>query len=128
MKYCSQCGNQLNDDTKFCPYCGSPCVPMQPNNDQVNQSNNNPQPVNQYNQYNQINNQVNQEQDVTCLACLSFCFPIVGLVLYCVWNTTRPKNAKTVLNAAIVSFVLGILFYVILFIAGMYAGLEETGY
>ena len=26
MKYCSKCGNALNDDMAFCPKCGEACI------------------------------------------------------------------------------------------------------
>lgn len=28
MKFCSQCGTQLNDKAKFCPICATPVVPV----------------------------------------------------------------------------------------------------
>ena len=130
MKYCQQCGSQLEDRTNFCPYCGAKCdiPPAQPQQEQNNGYNTynsaQQQGYNQYNQYNQYNtpnkpNGTQDEESVAGYACLAFCFPIVGIILYCMWNNTRPKNAKTVLTAAVVSFVLGIVFYVISFIAGM---------
>lgn len=36
MKYCTKCGSELQDDTAFCPECGTPTQP--PVNDQVNET------------------------------------------------------------------------------------------
>lgn len=30
MKYCSKCGNQMNDDVQFCPACGTPVAGAKP--------------------------------------------------------------------------------------------------
>lgn len=150
MKYCQQCGSQLEDRTNFCPYCGAKCEniaqqPQQNQNNSYNDNYNNNYNNNNYNNgynapqqgYNQYNNQYNtpnnpngtQDTDsVAGWACLAFCFPIVGIIIYCIWANTRPKNAKTVLTAAVVSFVLGIIFYIISFILGLSTADYGTGY
>lgn len=47
-------------------------------------------------------------------AVLGFFFPIVGLILYLVWNTTRPRDAKQAgkgaLIGVIVEVALGLLY------------------
>ena len=136
MKYCQQCGNQLEDNAVYCPYCGTKSevnTPnQQPENNNFNGYNNafNNAPQQNYNQYNQQNNYkpTQDAPSVAGFACLAFCFPIVGIILYCVWQKDRPKNAKTVLTAAVVSFLLGIVFYIFSFILGIATADYGAGY
>lgn len=46
-------------------------------------------------------------------ATLGFIFPIVGLVLYIVWKPTLPLKARSAGLGALISTVLGILFYIL---------------
>lgn len=54
---------------------------------------------------------------------LGCCVPIVGLVLFLVWKDQKPKTAKAAGIGALVSVILGILFYVFVFIIGIVASL-----
>lgn len=45
---------------------------------------------------------------------LGCCIPIVGLVLFLVWKDSKPKTAKAAGIGALVSVVLGVLYYVIM--------------
>ena len=132
MKYCQQCGSQLMDNSNFCPYCGSKCeAPVSTQQDNTNNilnTFNQQQPnVNHFNNYNPNTPKPTEDQDsVAGYVCLSLCFPIVGIILFCVWNTTRPKNAKAVLIASIISIALTVLFYVLMFIIGLATADYET--
>ena len=66
--FCSRCGKQISEGSAFCPGCGNPVGPVQPN---YNQPNNGYSPNNQVNtgyqqnngyvpNYNQVNNGYNQ--------------------------------------------------------------------
>lgn len=57
---------------------------------------------------------------------LGFCMPVVGLVLFLVWKDSKPKTSKTSGIGALVSVGLIILFYVVLFIIGLSAGLNNS--
>lgn len=52
----------------------------------------------------------------TGYAILCFCFPIVGLILYCVWRESLPKRAKSAGMGGLIGFCIGValtvLFYV----------------
>jgi hypothetical protein len=54
------------------------------------------------------------------LKAIACCFPIVGVVLYALWRTDKPKSANAAGLWAIIGFVgsiiLGILFYVLVII------------
>lgn len=45
---------------------------------------------------------------------LGCCIPIVGLVLFLVWKDSKPKTAKAAGIGALVSVILGVLYYIIM--------------
>lgn len=47
---------------------------------------------------------------------LGWCIPIVGLVLFLVWKDTKPKTAKAAGIGALVSVIIGIIYYVVVFV------------
>ena len=56
---------------------------------------------------------------------LGFFIPIVGLILYLVWKTDRPKDSKAAGIGALVSVILGILSVVFFFFI-FFAALAST--
>ena len=50
---------------------------------------------------------------------LGFCIPIVGLVLFLAWKGTKPNSAKAAGIGALVSVIIGVVFYVIMAIMGI---------
>lgn len=47
---------------------------------------------------------------------LGCCIPIVGLVLFLVWKDQKPNTAKAAGIGALVSVIIGIVSYVIIFV------------
>lgn len=47
---------------------------------------------------------------------LGFCIPVVGLILFLIWKDQKPKTAKAAGIGALVSVIIGVLFYVIAFV------------
>ncbi len=45
---------------------------------------------------------------------LGCCIPIVGLVLFLVWKDSKPRTAKAAGIGALVSVILGVLYYIIM--------------
>ena len=91
MAYCKNCGAQINDQAVICPMCG-----------------------------------VSQETKPAVVdnggfgwGALGFCIPIVGLVLYLVWKDTKPRTAKAAGKGALVSVILGVVWYVLMIIVGI---------
>ncbi len=91
MAYCKNCGAQINDQAVICPHCG-----------------------------------VSQETKLAVVdnggfgwGALGFCIPIVGLVLYLVWKDTKPRTAKAAGKGALVSVILGVVWYVLMIIIGI---------
>lgn len=48
-------------------------------------------------------------------AILSFFFPIVGLILFIVWKDSKPKSAKAAGKGALISVIVVVLIYVLIF-------------
>mgnify|MGYP001141456942 CR=1 FL=1 len=47
---------------------------------------------------------------------LGCCIPIVGLILFLVWKDTKPKTAKAAGIGALVSVVLAVIYYIVMFV------------
>lgn len=79
-------------------------------------NNQNYQQQNGYNQFQcNVPPQQPQEQKANVgLAILSFLFPIVGLILFLVKKNDKPKTAKACGICALVSFLLGIVFSIVM--------------
>ena len=62
----------------------------------------------------------NESQDHlgTGLAILSFCFPIVGAIIYFVNKENKPQKAKSACHAALWGFGIGIVLQILVTIAG----------
>ena len=91
MKYCVNCGKELCDEAVVCVGCGSAVG--------------------------KTNTQNAADAPNSGFAVLGFLFPIVGLILYLVYQDNSPLKAKSAGKGALVGFitsvVLGIVFGVI---------------
>ena len=56
-----------------------------------------------------------QDAPSTGFAVLSFFFPIVGLILYCVWRDTLPQRARSAGIGGLAGFVIGAILTVIIY-------------
>lgn len=59
---------------------------------------------------------------------LGCCIPVVGLVLFLVWKDQKPRTAKAAGIGALISVVLGILIYVVVFVILGAAGIAAAAY
>ena len=57
---------------------------------------------------------------------LGCCIPVVGLILFLVWRDTKPKTAKVAGIGALVSVAIAILWYVLVAVVGIGAGLSSA--
>lgn len=98
MKYCMNCGKQLDDRAVICPHCGVP-----------------QEKIHIYNDSGSIG-----------WAILGFLVPVAGLVLFLIWKDERPESSKMAGIGALVSVCLsaasGILAVVLAFVT-MSAGM-----
>lgn len=131
--FCKYCGKELLDSDKFCPFCGNAVATNNSKNGQnPNQSQN--QSQNQYQNYSQnsfrkfedqpnynnvpyyVNQQPAQNPDDSGSVgwgFLGFFIPICGLILFIVWNKSKPKNAKNAGIGALVSVCLYVVFFIL---------------
>lgn len=102
--YCSKCGVALVDGK--CPVCGRTEVPD--NNSNANNSTNQQQPQTIY---------ISGEKDGKNAGynVLSFFFPIVGLIFYCIWKDQFPIRAKSCGKWALISVIVTVALYIILY-------------
>ena len=99
MAYCRNCGQRIDDESNLCPFCGE----TQSSSVQVRQS----------------GGQVVVDNGGFLWGLLGCCIPIVGLVLFLVWKDTKPRTAKAAGIGALVSVIIGVLWYVLLFLIGV---------
>lgn len=97
MKYCSNCGKEIDEKAVICLNCGASVVPMQPT-----------QPA-------QTGTSDSGGAGWTLLGC---CFPLVGLILFLVWNDKKPQNAKAAGIGALVGVGISVLYYILVGMAG----------
>lgn len=94
MMYCFKCGNKVDENAKFCPNCGT-----QLKNQEASRGY---EPIHQ-----ETSAQVNEEDASHFgFALLSFLIPVVGLVLFIIWNKEYPQKAKSCLKGFIANIIL----------------------
>lgn len=115
--YCSKCGVALVDGK--CPVCGRAGAPDN-NNSNANNSTNQQQPQTIY---------ISGEKDGKNAGynVLSFFFPIVGLIFYCIWKDQFPIRAKSCGKWALISVIVTVALYIILYglMGGMFAYMSK---
>ena len=95
MAYCKRCGFPIAYVAATCPSCGA-------------YQNNGPEVV---------------DNGGIGWGILGCCIPIAGLVLFLVWKDQRPRTAKAAGIGALVSVILGALWYLIVIAMGVGASL-----
>lgn len=83
MKYCSHCGKEIANEAVVCPYCGCSV------------------------------NAAADDTPSTGLNILAFLFPLIGLILFCVYNGNSPAKAKAIGKWALIGFIVEIVLTVI---------------
>lgn len=93
MRYCPNCGKQVDPKAVVCPNCGV-ALPAPISNENI----------------------ANVQNDTGSIgwAFLGFFIPIVGLILYIVWQNTEPNNAKKAGLGALISVIAWAVFWVLI--------------
>ena len=91
MAFCKNCGQEIDNQAVICPKCGAAQQTTPPVVDNGG----------------------------FLWGLLGCCIPLVGLILFLVWKSTKPKTAKAAGIGALVGFILIVLFYVIIFGLGL---------
>lgn len=83
---CPECGKETSNQAERCVHCGYPIEKLG-------------------------NSVYDQLQDVPSIGLniLSFCIPIVGLILYCVHQSKTPKKASAIGKSALIGFIIGLV-------------------
>lgn len=101
MKYCSNCGQPLEDGQDVCLKCGN-----------INKS--------------AKSNSLVDDQGGFGYGLLGFCIPVVGLILYLLWKDERPNSANSAGKGALISVIVSVVFSIISFIVAIFLG--SAGY
>ena len=89
--YCKYCGKIIDDDSKYCVNCGN----------NMNNDNSGTVPV---------------DAPSKGFAVLGFFIPIIGLILYLVYESKQPKRAKSAGRGALIGFITKIVVYIVIII------------
>lgn len=91
MKYCSNCGNPVNENQDVCLNCGVVLKKKYTSNHV-------------------------EEGSTGGWAVLGFFFPLVGLILYLAWSDTKPKSAKAAGKGALIGVIIAVILSIIVLI------------
>lgn len=112
MRYCLHCGVQLPDHVNFCPNCGAQA------------------PVAAQQTYPSASPAAAADDEpTTILKVACFFVPVVGLILYCLYQNDKPNSAKAYGKMAligwivsmVIGFVIGIIGGVLMAVGNSYA-------
>lgn len=126
MKYCTHCGSPVEDDAKFCVSCGQPIAKHSAESDsdffdEPRESGSDDFFGEEHSSSISKEDAKNVAEEVAkrferapvILRIISFFFPLVGLILYCVWNKEYKRKAKDVGIPALVGFIISIVLEII---------------
>ena len=94
--YCKNCAKEIDDKATVCPHCGVAQTPQEVDNGGFG------------------------------WGFLGCCVPIVGLILFLVWKGTKPKTAKAAGLGALISVILSVVLFALMFGLGIMS--EMAGY
>lgn len=89
--YCKNCGRPVDDTSSYCNNCGAR-IDNKPNAD------------------------VSEDNSNLGFAILGFFIPIVGLILFLIYEEKKPKRAKSAVKGALIGFITEIVLAIILVI------------
>lgn len=89
MKFCRNCGAQIDDNAIFCHNCGSRTNGDSPNN------------AYGFDPYNTRGFYNVDTRESLPVAILSFCFWQIGLVLWLMWRNARPGKARSAIKGTL---------------------------
>ncbi|WP_156907075.1 zinc ribbon domain-containing protein [Epilithonimonas caeni] len=119
-KFCNSCGNALSETDKFCTSCGQKV--------EINKESKELQQEETLNEKLETNESINVEQvniDLDDrldggLKVLSFCLPIVGIVLYFSNKNLKPKKAESACHSSLWGWAFSIVLVIILTIFSIF--------
>ncbi len=99
MKFCSNCGKQIDDNAIFCSHCGT-----RVNGDSASYGGFNPyEPFSPYNSY-----PVYDQRENILISIISFISLQIGLILWIIFKRTRPGLSRSAAKGLCASCSLGL--------------------
>lgn len=95
--FCSNCGKEIDDKAVVCPHCGVPTSNF--TSRQTNQS-----------------KVAADDAPSAGYSVLCFFFPVVGLILYLVWQETYPQRAKSCGKGALIGVIVEVALSILIVI------------
>ncbi len=139
--YCRNCGQELNENDRVCPACGTPVVKNESVNEEQNTASEKAtaqgaphtgQRTYEYNadktasqstyNYSGADYQPSSDTGSAGWGILGCCFPLIGLILFLVWKEEKPRSAKSAGIGAIIGVVLCVVSILLLFALGIGLG------
>lgn len=118
--FCKKCGSKLVGDEENCPYCGEPVEFQGTEENIVSQRLSileEKEKINSISRFeggeptfSSIKEDKPEDPGSFWYGVLGFFIPLVGLILFCVWNKEKPKSAKQAGIGALISVILAIAF------------------
>ncbi len=90
--FCSNCGKEIDSMAFVCPHCGVKTKSI-----------------------------IQDDEPIGGLGTLCFFFPVIGLILYLVWQENKPVKSKGAGKSALWGFCTGIALYILVIIIGAIA-------
>ena len=113
MSTCPYCGCELDDGANFCASCGSE-LEIETEMDTY--------------EYPSSGRKASSDKGGFWWGVLGCCIPLVGLIMYFVWNSSKPKTAKALGTGALVGAIIGVLFFLGVFGLGAALVSQIVGY
>lgn len=139
--YCRNCGQELNENDRVCPACGTPVVKNESVNEEQNTASEKAtaqgaphtgQRTYEYNadktasqstyNYSGADYQPSSDTGSAGWGILGCCLPLIGLILFLVWKEDKPRSAKSAGIGAIIGVVLCVVSILLLFALGIGLG------
>lgn len=128
MKFCPNCGTQLEPGAAYCFACGAkipkPKTPLSASTTtstneipvENSLSSENLQQPSKYDNYQTIPTENEYDEDTGSIAwgVIGFLLPLIGLILFLIWHRPMPKNAKLAGMGALIGCIVQIILFIIL--------------
>ncbi|MEG2918215.1 MAG: zinc-ribbon domain-containing protein [Clostridium sp.] len=104
--FCTNCGREIDNNVEICPLCGVKTRVVETVIERVVE----PAKVTT------VDNPSHFAGIVSC------CFPVVGLILYFIWEDQKPKSSKLICYWMLGGTAAWVLFYILFVVIGVASG------
>jgi hypothetical protein len=116
---CSKCGGPNERSAKYCIHCGTPLRKKEPitqgeSPHYYDKEKMHAPPFQPKVEEMSISEETVEDKGGCWIAVVSFLFPIVGLILWIIWSTQRPRSAEVARNGFIASVIALLLLFILL--------------